>query len=103
MLQKDKILEIPPKQRMERQQTLAKDHSEEHKAALRRAVTLSVPDAFSPTAYGTFDDKASDATDNSTSSSSKSRLKMSWHELIERIFDKDDSGHRVLRRSTSNS
>ncbi|KAG6530223.1 uncharacterized protein LOC122043105 [Zingiber officinale] len=103
MLQEDKIMEIPPKQRMERQQTLAKDHSEEHKAALRRAVTLSVPDAFSPTAYGTFDDKASDATDDSTSLSTKSRLKMSWHELVERILDKDDSGHRVLRRSASNS
>ncbi|XP_074570445.1 uncharacterized protein LOC141827066 [Curcuma longa] len=51
MLQKDRIMEIPPKQRMERQETLAKEHGEEHKAALRRAVTVSVPDAVSPTAY----------------------------------------------------
>lgn len=89
-------MEIPPKQRMERQETLAKEHREEHKAALRRAVTLSVPDAVSPTAYGAFDDKASDADDSSTSLSTKSRLRMTWHELIEQILDKDDSRHTVL-------
>lgn len=103
MFDKEQIMEIPAKQRMERQETLAKEHREEHKAALRRAVTLSVPDAFSPTAYGTFDEKTSEAEDDSQSSSTRSRQRMSWNELIERIFEKDESGHMVLRKSTSNS
>lgn len=102
MFDKEQIMEIPAKQRMERQKTLAKEHREEHKAALRRAVTLSVPDAFSPTAYGTFDEKTSEAEDDSQSSSTRSRQRMSWNELIERIFEKDESGHMVLRKSTSN-
>ncbi|WOK94868.1 hypothetical protein Cni_G03573 [Canna indica] len=103
MLEKDKVMEIPAQQRMERQETLAKEHREEHKAALRRAVTLSVPDAFSPTVYGTFDEKTSEAEGNSPSSSSKSRQRMSWNELIERIFEKNDSGHMVLRKPSSNN
>ncbi|KAG6486979.1 hypothetical protein ZIOFF_055560 [Zingiber officinale] len=37
-LLKDRIIEVPPKQRMERQETLAKEHREEHKAASRRTV-----------------------------------------------------------------
>ncbi|CAD5190996.1 uncharacterized protein LOC135648954 [Musa acuminata AAA Group] len=100
---KEQTMDIPAKQRMERQETLAKEHREEHKAALRRAVTLSVPDAFSPTAYGTFDEKTSEAEDDdSQASSTRSRQRMSWNELIERIFEKDESGHMVLRKSTSN-
>ncbi|KAJ6889514.1 hypothetical protein NC652_030314 [Populus alba x Populus x berolinensis] len=43
MVEKDHIMEIPAKQRMERQETLAREHSEEYRAALQRAVTLSVP------------------------------------------------------------
>lgn len=54
MLEKDRITEIPAKQRMERQETLAREHVEEYKAALQRAVTLSVPHAYSPSQYGTF-------------------------------------------------
>nr|GFB24388.1 alpha/beta hydrolases superfamily protein [Tanacetum cinerariifolium] len=37
MLEKDPIMEIPPKQKMERQETLAREHSDEYKAALQRA------------------------------------------------------------------
>ena len=50
-------MEIPTKQRMERQKTLAKEHTEEYKAALQRAVTLAVPHAYSPSPYGTFDEQ----------------------------------------------
>lgn len=57
MLEKDQIMEIPPKQKMERQETLAKEHTEEYRAALQRAVTLAVPHAYSPSIYGTFDEK----------------------------------------------
>lgn len=59
-------MEIPAKQRMERQETIAREHSQEYKAALQRAVTLDVPHAYSPSTYGTFDE---DHVSNSTSSS----------------------------------
>ncbi|KAG1361317.1 Sn1-specific diacylglycerol lipase alpha [Cocos nucifera] len=99
MLEKEKIMEIPPKQRMERKETLKREHGEEHRAALRRAVTLSIPDAYSPSAYGTFDENSTGAWEGSTTSSD-SRQKMSWDELIERLFEKNEAGHMVLRRST---
>ncbi|PIA49411.1 hypothetical protein AQUCO_01300316v1 [Aquilegia coerulea] len=109
MLENDRIMEIPVKQRMERQQTLERDHSQEYKAALQRAVTLSVPDAYSPSSYGTFDKH--DDRDNSTilsgegslNSSTKSRHRESWDELIERLFDKDESGHMVLKEQHADS
>ncbi|XP_008787502.3 uncharacterized protein LOC103705539 [Phoenix dactylifera] len=100
MLEKEKTMEIPPKQRMERKETLAREHSEEHKAALRRAVTLSIPDAHSPSAYGTFDENSTGTWEGSPTTSSDSKQKMSWDELIERVFEKSESGHMVLRRST---
>lgn len=98
MLEKERIMELPVTQRMERQQTLAREHSEEHKAALRRAVTLSVPDAYSPSVYGTFDENLSRVT-GEVSTSSSTRSRMSWDELIERVFEKDDSGQMVPRKS----
>ena len=85
---------------MERKETLKREHSEEHKAALRRAVTLSIPDAYSPSAYGTFDEKSTGAWEGSTTSSSDSRQKMSWDELIEQVFEKNEAGHMEVRRST---
>ncbi|KAE8077720.1 hypothetical protein FH972_016255 [Carpinus fangiana] len=57
MIEKDQIMEIPAKHRMERQETLAREHTQEYKAALQRAVTLAVPHAYSPSQYGTFDEQ----------------------------------------------
>ncbi|GFP92999.1 sn1-specific diacylglycerol lipase alpha [Phtheirospermum japonicum] len=54
MLEKERITSIPPAQRMERQASLAKEHNEEYKAALERAIALYVPHAYSPPSYGTF-------------------------------------------------
>lgn len=106
MLEKDRIMEIPAKQKMERQETLAREHIEEYKAALQRAVTLSVPHAYSPSQYGTFDDESEDGEnshkssgESSVGSSAKNKSKESWNELIERLFDKDESGHMVLKKS----
>ncbi|MBA0799795.1 hypothetical protein Gohar_010285 [Gossypium harknessii] len=105
MLEKDRIMEIPAKQRMERQETLAREHSEEHKAALQRAVTLSVPHAYLPSRYGTFDehedgDNSHKSTgESSVGSSGKSKTKESWNELIERLFEKDESGLMLLKES----
>lgn len=105
MLEKDRSMEIPAKQKMERQETLAREHSEEHKAALQRAVTLAVPDAYSPSPYGTFNDnnneeEAAEHSDtSSTGSSKRSSKRETWDELIERLFDRDESGHMVLKKS----
>lgn len=55
---------------MERQETIVKEHTEEYKAALQRAVTLSVPHAFSPSPYGTFDEREEE--ENSYGSSGES-------------------------------
>lgn len=105
MLENDPIMEIPVKQKMERQESLVKEHTEEYKAALQRAVTLSVPHAYSPSPYGTFDER--DEGEQSNKSSSRGSPKRStkkgesWDELIERLFDRDESGHMVLKKSPS--
>ncbi|KAL1550742.1 hypothetical protein AAHA92_18669 [Salvia divinorum] len=96
MQEKEESLVIPPKQKMERQQTLDKEHNEEHKAALRRAVTLAVPHAFPPSDYGTFSDD-----DSNHSAESSSRAKESWDELIQRLFEKDESGRLLLNKPLS--
>ncbi|KAK6936830.1 Mono-/di-acylglycerol lipase, N-terminal [Dillenia turbinata] len=56
MFEKDSAMEIPAKQKMERQETIEREHREEYRAALQRAVTLAVPHAYSPSQYGTFDE-----------------------------------------------
>ncbi|CAI0546616.1 unnamed protein product [Linum tenue] len=106
MLENDGIMEIPEKQKMERQETLAREHGEEHKAALQRAVTLAVPHAHFPSQYGTFDEHVDegeeeddDEEEDSHGSSDKSPA-IRWNELIERLCEKDGSSrHAVLKRS----
>lgn len=101
MLEKEGAMEIPSSQRMDRKESLAKEHKEEHRAALRRAVTLSVPDAYSPSPYGTFESSSSPISEDSPSSSSKGRHRMTWDDIIEKIFEEDESGQRVIRRTAS--
>lgn len=103
MLERDRIMEIPAEQRMERQESLVREHSQEYKAALQRAVALDVPQAYSPSSYGTFheieegDNSGSLSREMSFASSKKRRE--SWDEFVERIFDTDESGHMVLKKS----
>ncbi|XP_012852264.1 PREDICTED: LOW QUALITY PROTEIN: uncharacterized protein LOC105971889 [Erythranthe guttata] len=99
MREKDHTLEIPTKQRMERQKSLAKEHSDEYKAALRRAVTLSVPHAFSPSQYGTFDERNDNEDLNNRILRTESLAnRETWDELIERFFERDEPGHMVLKK-----
>ncbi|ONK79650.1 uncharacterized protein A4U43_C01F8530 [Asparagus officinalis] len=100
MLQKERTMAIPTSQKMERHETLARDHNEEHRAALRRAVTLEVPHAYYPSVYGTFDEGSREVAEVS-SASAPTRARISWDELIERVFEKDESGKMVIRRTTS--
>lgn len=105
MSEKDKFMEIPAKQKMERQETLAREHTQEHKAALQRAITLAVPHAFAPSPYGTFDDddggssSSARSGNKSSGSSKKNKPRESWDELIERLFEKDVSGRMQLKKS----
>lgn len=106
MSEKDRFMEIPAKQRMERQESLAREHTEEYKAALKRAAALNVPQAHSPSAYGTFTETGEEEGrgENSGRSSEEevpvlsSRMRRkSWDELVRRLFHRDDSGQMVLR------
>jgi hypothetical protein len=102
MLEEEDTMAVPSEQQMERNETLQKEHVEEHRAALRRAVTLSVPDARGPSPYGTFDEVEQHHHQPERSESfppAGPRQRMSWNDLIERVFDKDEDGHIVLRSS----
>ncbi|XP_052194435.1 uncharacterized protein LOC127802586 isoform X1 [Diospyros lotus] len=101
MMEKERIMEIPPQQKMERQASLAREHSKEYKAALQKAIALDVPHAYSPSSYGTFQDiEEGDHSGRlhreSPLTSPKSR-KETWDELVDRLFDTDESGRMVLK------
>lgn len=112
MLEKDQMMEIPAKQRMERQEITAREHSEEHKAALERAVELDVPHALAPYQYGTFDEEEEEGQDEGSCRSMEASLlgssrrtgseKESLDELTECLLDKDETGHINLKKSPSN-
>ncbi|KAJ1385005.1 Mono-/di-acylglycerol lipase, N-terminal [Sesbania bispinosa] len=104
MRERDTAMEVPAKQIMERQETLAR-HSQEYRAALQRAKTLDVPHAYTPPSqYGTFDDEGEESSrrseaESSIGSTNRSTVDETWDELIERLFDKDEHGHIVLKKS----
>ncbi|XP_022972992.1 uncharacterized protein LOC111471517 [Cucurbita maxima] len=113
MLEDNKVMGIPPQQKMERQNTLAREHTEEYKAALQRAVTLAVPHAYTLSPYGTFSETVEGEEEKEEESPASSggslrKRKETWDELIERLYDKDDSRHdknesryTVLKKSFS--
>ncbi|KAK7279934.1 hypothetical protein RJT34_24995 [Clitoria ternatea] len=100
---KDNTMKVPAKQIMERQETLVRQ-SEEYKAALQRAKTLVVPHAYKPPSkYGTFEDKGEESSrrskgESSSGSTSRSTMDETWDEIIERLFDKDEHGHIMLKK-----
>lgn len=100
MIEKDEIMEIPPEQRMERRESIAREHSQEYKAALWRAVVLDVPQAYSPSAYGTFQEMEGENSSRSSKgiSSYSKNTKKSWDGFVERLFDVDESGDMVFKK-----
>lgn len=102
MLEKDQAMKIPPHQRMERQESIVREHSEEYRAALQRAVALDIPHAYSSSPYGTFhqmevgENSGLLETEDSFSSSKKRRD--SWDEFVERLFDVDETGQMVFKK-----
>ncbi|KAJ6867856.1 hypothetical protein NC651_033019 [Populus alba x Populus x berolinensis] len=65
----------------------------------KRAVTLAVPHAYSSSKYGTFNEVADSHRWSEESSFGSSKTRENWDELIERLFDEDESGHMVLKKS----
>lgn len=102
MLEKDRVMEIPAHQRMERQESLVREHSEEYKAALQRAVALDIPQAYSSSPYGTFHETGAGESSGRPGredllSSSKKRRE-SWDDFVERMFDVDETGQVVFKK-----
>ncbi|KAJ6334870.1 hypothetical protein OIU76_007767 [Salix suchowensis] len=105
MLEKDRIMEIPAQQRMQRQECLAREQSEEYEAALRRAVALNVPQAAYSPSYGTFaeveEGESSGSSSGAGSLLSLKRMREHWDNFIERLFDVDESGRMVFKKSST--
>ncbi|XP_024441310.1 uncharacterized protein LOC7494079 isoform X2 [Populus trichocarpa] len=106
MLEKDRIMEIPAQQRMQRQESLAREHNEEYEAALRRAVALEIPQAAYSSSYGTFAEVEKGEGSGSSSGARSSllsfkRMRERWDNFIERLFDVDESGRMVFKKSST--
>ena len=115
-MERDHSMEIPSKQRMERQETISKDHSKDHKYALEKALSLNILHAFSPS-YGTFDkdenteqeallnEPKNSLLDTEVGESSANgqtvEKKTDWKELIDKLFMKDASGKIVLKKDVN--
>ncbi|CAM0953124.1 unnamed protein product [Alopecurus aequalis] len=94
MLEKENAMSVPSNQQMERDETVQREHVEEHKAALRRAATLSVSGMAST--YGTFSGTRPERSESFPLSGSR-QPQVSWDDLIEQVFEKDEDGQIVLR------
>lgn len=102
MLEKDQVMEIPAQQKMERQVSIVREHSEEYKAALQRAVALDIPHAYSSSPYGTFHEidvgESSGRSSREDSSITSKKRKESWDDFVERLFDVDETGQMVFKK-----
>ncbi|OVA14037.1 Lipase [Macleaya cordata] len=105
MLEKDRTMEIPEEQRIDRHESLTREHKEQYNAALKQAVTLAIPDAYSPSPYGTFTKQDSEwekppphrfSGKAEAEASSMGSSKKSWDRLIERLFVKDDDSDQMM-------
>lgn len=104
MLEEDRTMEVPAKQRMERRKSLVREHSLEYEAALRRAIALDIHHAYSDSPYGTFTFTETEEGENSgrsngeTPCESLKRRTESWDDFVERLFDVDESGDMVFKK-----
>uniref|UniRef100_A0A7C9AJR6 Triacylglycerol lipase n=1 Tax=Opuntia streptacantha TaxID=393608 RepID=A0A7C9AJR6_OPUST len=102
MMESDPVMEIPPNQRMERRERIAREHSQEYRQALERAAALDVPHSYAPSLYGTFNDPEAGEQLNISSSkeslASSKRRRESWGDFVGRLIDTDESGHMVLKK-----
>lgn len=101
-MESDPVMEIPPNQRMERREKIAREHSQEYRQALERAAALDVPHSYVPSPYGTFNDPEAGEQLNISSTegslASSKRRRESWGDFVGRLIDTDESGHMVLKK-----
>ncbi|GLJ39461.1 hypothetical protein SUGI_0806170 [Cryptomeria japonica] len=109
MKEKEQPMEVPSRQKMERKESMVKEHKEEHKNALERAATLQIPHAFSSSDDREIkrkDEIVLDEEENLASAGEPASnehiatRKTNWDELIDRLFEKDTSGRAVLKKKT---
>lgn len=104
-MERDRMMDVPAKQRMERKESLVREHSLEHEAALRKAVALDVPHAFSTSPYGTFTLIETEEAENSGKSSGGSpsaplkHRSESLDDFVERLFHVDEAGNIMVKKS----
>ncbi|XP_078148519.1 uncharacterized protein LOC144543946 [Carex rostrata] len=87
MLEKEKTMEIPPSQRMDQER---RAHAEEQQVAIQRVADLSMPDTYSTSRYGTFEDHSISVEREGTSTT--------WDKFITKAFETDESGKLVPRK-----
>lgn len=80
----------PKEKRMERLNTLEK----EHKDALERAVSLNIPHAVSAAE----EEQGEEECNNAGTSEPKSKKK-NWDEVVEKLFHRSNSGEFVLNEN----
>ncbi|PKA62734.1 hypothetical protein AXF42_Ash018942 [Apostasia shenzhenica] len=92
----------PAQQKMERKQTLEKEHMD----ALERAFTLHVPHAVSPeesttdiTSSATYENLNPEAA--APPSDSKSSGRANWDDLVGKLFTRNEAGNLVLNKNIS--
>jgi hypothetical protein len=87
MLEKEKIMEIPPSQRIDQER---RTHAEEQQVALQRVADLSIPDTYSTYRYGTFEDNSVCVE--------REGISATWDRFISTAFETDETGKLVPRK-----
>ncbi|KAK9272530.1 hypothetical protein L1049_002903 [Liquidambar formosana] len=95
------ITTAPKIQKLERLQTIEK----EHKDALERAVSLNIPHAVITAEEEPSRDKDVEPSQNESEDASESKSKSSsgrtnWNEVVQKLLKKNESGERLLKRDT---
>ena len=96
------VTAAPRVQKIERLQTIEK----EHKDALERAVSLNVPHAVTnpeeiPSQENEPEPSESQNKDDSKTKSQSNSGRSNWDEVVEKLFKKDESGELLLMRDTN--
>ncbi|CAN8232872.1 unnamed protein product [Cochlearia groenlandica] len=86
----------PKEKRMERLNTLEK----EHKDALERAVSLNIPHAVSAAEEEEIEIKVEEECENvEETSEPKPKNKKNWDQVVEKLFHRSNSGEFVLKEN----
>lgn len=100
---KPETITVPPKiQKLERIQTIEK----EHKDALERAVSLNIPHAVSTAEESTEDDETetepsqADKRDTPKAKPDTSSRGTNWDEVVEKLFKRSESGNLILKKES---